>query len=228
MAVAQDGIFNRGEIIKRGLELAGNPQIFTEAGHFLNGFLDQLYAAHDWPFLRVSTTFTSSGANIDLTTIADLRRGAVANIRLNDTPNFLVERDHTQLERRSLQEAESGNTAEPEVYAVNPNGTSVLLVPTPATSVSGTLWYFRQPDPIAIGVGGDPLIPDWPDSQSLVQAIATFSKQYDSEIIETRIFEQMRDKMVQAVAANIDTRGRSNAIQLEMEPSVFFDLGINF
>lgn len=195
--MARTNISTRSEIITEGLELGGNPELTSRAQLFLNFWLDELYAAYNWPWLLKEESITVSNSTIDVSTLNNTFRAAKA-IRLEDDNRELAEYvdGFVGLRIRLLRDAdsESSSGGKPRYFATDPDSSNdqIYVYPKPDKSYSGTIWYYYQPAKLS----DDGAVPVLPSAMLAVSAVAAFAAKFDGSnllaILDSQVKQALR------------------------------------
>ena len=205
------------DIIAQGLEIGGNTAITTLAQTFLNSFLDNLYRSHDWDFLIKEANFSVSGGSEVTSALPALYR-VIRKVRLTDSDTPLVQQDFATLWEKIQNMKDAGTSGAPTSFCVNPSGTNLLLWPIPGAGTNnGEIIYYEQPAPIS---NFDTEFPAFPDSLTLVNAVADFAATYDRDSV-IQIVQRNLDLALGKAVAGMDDIGRSRAQTLRFDNTVY-------
>lgn len=213
--MARLSILNRGEIVTQGLEEGGNPGITLLANTFLNNFLDEVYAAYDWPFLLKEESITISTSAVSVASLSETYRKTKA-IHLDDSDFELQEWKFgfTDLRRRIRNADRDSQTNEPLFFFPDPDTSldQIHVFPVPDKSFPATLWYYFQPAELT----ADANVPTLPSASLMVAAVADFAARYDREDTQIIMAQNVR-KAVRELRRNIRDFGQQRMDGLEFD-----------
>lgn len=219
------GQLTRKGIVDRALRKAGNSALSAgptyEAQIWLNNILFDLYTTYTWPFLRTSTPVDLSTGTITLPAdfLQTYNDTALIVTAVGGTPTFkrLQEVDQELF----LQLDRTGTVrGTPSAWTIDRTQGVAYCTPAPdAVAYTGILYYQRLPTLIPIDGTGDSLIPTFPWSDFLIQALYVAALEYESDgrsDTEAVKREQLLSRIV-----NRANPLRSQSPVIPLDPQVF-------
>ena len=203
-------------IVNIATRRAGNTQLGAntltagaDAQTWLNTILFDLYSQYNWPFLNTTAALVLTGATFslpsDFSKSADDYALEYVTINGQQTPGFILEVDRGTFEATKAGQTGGDiaqNFGQPQIWTADRNANLGYLFPDPTGStISATLRYQQLPPDIDVTTNGDTIIPVFPYSNMLVQAlyVQCLEFEFDPRVDTERVrFEKMLEGVRQA------------------------------
>lgn len=223
------GRLTRKQIVDLATRKAGNTQLGAntatsggDAQTWLNQLLYDLYSQYNWPFLNTSTMLQLNGPQFalpdDFLKAVDDYSLEVFTIDGQQTKFFILEADRAQFEVSQVNNTNA--TGDPQIYTVDRNLNVAYLFPGAQGHTYGAvLRYQKLPPDIDVTTAGDAVVPVFPWSYMVVQALYVnilefeFDGRADSERAK---LERMLEGVREAAQPL-----RSMEASIPLDPSIF-------
>ena len=226
------GQLTRKSIVDRACRRAGNTALSQapdyEAQIWLNQILSDLYVQFDWPFLILTQSVSLSGlsfflGNLD-TAVGSFTRPAhdlgLVVTAIDGAPSSGLIRE---VDRRTFDYLSGMNSTAtalvPDVYTINYQNNYILFYPTISSTITANFSHYVQPAALPIDTSGDSLIPTFPWSDYLIQALFVAVLEYEMDGRANSEAEK-RELMLQRIR-NITLPSRSAEPTIPLDVNVF-------
>ncbi len=187
------GALTRGEIVAAALQLAGQPILTTQAGIWLNAFLNKVYSRWNWPFLLESASGISlpagsagvlvgAGSGGITAGVVKVTKAAIAEPGTDKDATPLALRGHMDLLPNDDPAWSRSATGRPWGLLVDATPQVVgqwKLAPLPQADKAYLLVVKYQP--IIAPLTSDLQIPLYPSDETLVQAVYSKALRYNQD-----------------------------------------------
>ena len=204
-------LYNRGQIVQTGLNLAGRSDLMVDGRRWLNLFLTTQYC-FDWPWLRHPTTIqTIQGYQLP----EDFLRSYYGKV--TDGTTFL-EVDECNENEFMYKKTDTVTLGRPTKMLITQEDYKVYWYPEPDKQYDVDFVYYKNPDFVDESPGADGDEPFWKENESiLVQAVYVSCLQYldddrymkEYEKLEAMIKDEQQKSKVNRAGHNRAPLGRS-------------------
>lgn len=206
-------MLTRGQIITEGLNMAGRPDLLSEARLWLNIFLEKMYRTQDWAWCLKTITGGSISQGMSLP--SDYLRVKTATLVVNGVPQRkpLIQVGPEEYDSLTNQVAATGN---PEKFFVDELLKTVNFWPAATANLAWNCRYYYLPAlPDPTDPSTDSQTPIWQeDSEILVQEIIQKAMKYNDDERRDRERGERDDMLTKAKMNSIDMRAGHNRIKL--------------